>query len=46
MVFRFGHVTLKTVSIENVFDSCVSNEWFNNPEQANEYFKKTKAMCY
>lgn len=35
-----------TVSIENIFDSCVSNEWFNNPEQANECFKKTEAMCY
>ena len=35
-----------TVKIENVFDACVSNEWFNNPTEANEYFKEVKAMCY
>ena len=35
-----------TVKIENIMEACVSNEWFNNPTEANEYFKEAKAMCY
>ena len=35
-----------TASIEDVFDCCISNEWFNNPDEANKCFKKVKAMCY
>lgn len=35
-----------TVSIEHVFDACISNNWFDNPTEANEHFKTVKAMCY
>ena len=35
-----------TVKIENVFDACVSNDWFNNCDDANKRFKEVKAMCY
>ena len=34
------------VQPENIFESCISNEWFNNPTEANEHFKQVKAMCY
>lgn len=36
----------ENVSLENVFESCVSNRWFNNPTEANEHFKQVKEMCY
>lgn len=36
----------ETALIENIFDSCVSNKWFNNPTEANQHFKEMKAMCY
>lgn len=36
----------ENVSLENIHDCCVSNEWFNNPTEANEHFKQMKAMCY
>ena len=26
--------------------SCLSNDWFNNAEEANKHFKEVKAMCY
>lgn len=35
-----------TVKIENVADACVSNDWFNNCNEANARFKEVKAMCY
>lgn len=35
-----------TVTVEDIFDCCVSNEWFNNPDDANKRFKQVKAMCY
>lgn len=34
------------VQPENIFESCISNEWFNNPTEANEHFKQVKGMCY
>lgn len=36
----------ENVSFENIYDCCISNEWFNNPTEANEHFKRMKAMCY
>ena len=36
----------ENVPVEKINDYCVANEWFNNPEQGNEYFKQVKAMCY
>ena len=33
------------VPVGKVFESCISNEWFNNPTEANEHFKEMKAMC-
>ncbi len=36
----------ENVPIEKIYDYCVSNEWFNNPTEANEHFKQVKAMCY
>lgn len=36
----------ETVAVEDIFDCCVSNEWFNNPDEANKCFKKVKAMCH
>jgi hypothetical protein len=36
----------ENVPIEKIHDYCVSNEWFNNPTEANEHFKQMKAMCY
>lgn len=36
----------ETVPIEKVSDSCVSNEWFDNYNEANARFKEVKAMCY
>ena len=35
-----------TVTIDKVFESCIINNWFDNPKEANEYFKEMKAMCY
>ena len=35
----------ETVPVGKVFESCISNEWFNNPTEANEHFKEMKAMC-
>lgn len=36
----------ENVPIEKIIDSCLSNEWFDNPTEANEHFKTVKAMCY
>lgn len=35
-----------TVKIKDVVDACVSNDWFNNCNEANVRFKELKAMCY
>ena len=34
------------VKVEEVMEMCISNNWFNNSDEANESFKKTKEMCY
>lgn len=31
--------------LEEIFDSCINNEWFNNPCEANNYFLQMKEMC-
>lgn len=36
----------ENVSVDRVFEYCISNVWFNNPTEANEHFKSVKAMCY
>lgn len=36
----------ENVQPDEIFETCVSNEWFNNPEEANEHFKEMRAMCY
>lgn len=36
----------ENVSVDRVFEYCVSNVWFNNSTKANEHFKIVKAMCY
>ena len=34
----------KEVEVEEVYDACLTNDWFNNAEEANEHFKTTKEM--
>lgn len=34
------------VKVEEVMEMCISNNWFNNSDEANESFKKIKEMCY
>lgn len=34
------------VTADKVFENCLSNDWFDNAEEANKYFKEMKAMCY
>lgn len=33
-----------TVNVNEVSDTCLSNDWFNNAEEANEHFKTVKEM--
>lgn len=35
-----------TVKPEKVVECCMSNQWFNNANEANEHFKNMKEMCY
>lgn len=35
----------KTVDIKRISDMCLTNDWFNNADEANERFKELKAMC-
>lgn len=34
------------VSADEIFEKCIVSQWFDNPTEANEYFKQVKAMCY
>ena len=34
------------VTIDKIFENCLSNDWFDNAEEANKRFKEVKAMCY
>ena len=36
----------ETVKIENINDVCVTNDWYNNSEEANKRFLEVKEMCY
>lgn len=36
----------ETVEIENINDACVTNDWYNNSEEANKRFLEVKGMCY
>lgn len=36
----------ETVEIDKVFEYCVSNDWYNNSEEANKRFLEVKGMCY
>ena len=36
----------ETVEIDKVFEYCVSNDWYNNSEEANKRFLEVKEMCY
>lgn len=36
----------ETVKIDKVFEYCVSNDWYNNSEEANKRFLEVKEMCY
>lgn len=34
------------VTTDKVFENCLSNDWYNNAEEANKRFKEVKEMCY
>ena len=34
------------VTADKVFENCLSNDWFENAEEANKRFKEVKEMCY
>lgn len=34
----------KEVEVTEVYEDCLSNDWFNNAEEANEHFKTIKGM--
>lgn len=34
------------VTADKVFENCLSNDWYNNAEEANKRFKEVKEMCY
>lgn len=35
----------KEVEVTEVYDVCLTNDWFNNAEEANKMFLEMKAMC-
>ena len=34
------------VTVDKVFENCLSNDWYNNSEEANKRFLEVKEMCY
>lgn len=34
------------ITADKVFENCLSNDWYNNEEEANKRFKEVKEMCY